>query len=115
MAVSLYVDEGAAVIEVLGNLTFDSFSEFHEASRSAAYKTVDRHVVDLRTAKYIDSSALGMLLRFKELVGAAHREIEIRITENDVAKVMEISKFDKLFNIELNRPDSPRSAPEYPI
>lgn len=55
--------------------------------------------VDLSEADYIDSSALGMLLVLREKVGEAANILLIAPTP-DVARILSIANFDKLFSIE---------------
>jgi HptB-dependent secretion and biofilm anti anti-sigma factor len=56
-------------------------------------------VVDLKDATYLDSSALGMLLLLREHAGGDESDIRVVNSSPDVRKILGISNFDKLFDI----------------
>ncbi|QCZ94080.1 STAS domain-containing protein [Salinimonas iocasae] len=68
-----------------------------------AYQAIPEQVsvveVNLAKTEYMDSSALGMLLNMQKSL--SHRDIEFKITHcrPQVARILEISRFDKKFTI----------------
>ena len=64
------------------------------------YDSNNTFVVDMSQTTYLDSSALGMLLLFKEHAGDRASDITIRGSTPNVKKILDVSQFDKLFTIE---------------
>lgn len=68
-----------------------------------AYKEAEKEVtfiVDLSGADYIDSAALGMLLLLKKYAQNKSEQVIIYKPSPSIKKVLDVSKFDKLFTIE---------------
>ncbi len=85
-------------IHVDGRFDFGAHRDF----RSCYEKTADapqRYIVDLSTATYLDSSALGMLLLLRDHGGGETAQVEIVNCNEEVRRVLRISNFDKLFSI----------------
>jgi stage II sporulation protein AA (anti-sigma F factor antagonist) len=57
-------------------------------------------VFDIGGVTFIDSSALGMLLLAREAALAQGIDISIRHMRNQVKRIMEVVRFDRLFVIE---------------
>ena len=55
--------------------------------------------MDLKEATYLDSSALGMLLLLRDHAGGDNSDVRVVNSSTDVRKVLAISNFDKLFDI----------------
>ena len=89
-----------AFLVVTGKLTFGSYKEFTSAYSSLQGESLREYVLDLRQLDYLDSAALGMLLRFKEMVGAERREITILTSHNMVEEILRVSRFDALFRLQ---------------
>ena len=53
----------------------------------------------MKDATYLDSSALGMLLLLREHVGGDDSDIRVVNSSPDVRKILGVSNFDKLFDI----------------
>ena len=91
-------DKGAKTLTITLEGDFDFL--VHKGFRES-YTTVDNKpnkvIVDLRKTKYMDSSALGMLLILKEVFPDAF--IQIINTNDFVKELLSISNFDKIFNI----------------
>jgi anti-anti-sigma factor len=58
-----------------------------------------KYVIDLRDTDYMDSSAFGMLLVFKDYVGGDHADISIVNTSDDLKKSFSMLQFDRMFNV----------------
>lgn len=58
-----------------------------------------RYVIDLRNTNYMDSSAFGMLLVFKDYVGGDNADISIVNTSNDIKKSFSMLQFDRIFSV----------------
>jgi len=53
----------------------------------------------VKETTYMDSSALGMLLLLRDHAGGEESEVQVINTNSDVRKILAISNFDKLFDI----------------
>ena len=85
-------------IHIQGRFDFSAHQEFRDAYERVS-ATPKRYVVDLKGATYLDSSALGMLLLLREHVGGDESDIRVVNSSPDVRKILGISNFDKLFDI----------------
>ncbi len=86
--VKLYVSE---------NFDFSQHKEFREAYRNEAPDA--KYIVNLSNAKYMDSSALGMLLLLRKHAGGDSAQIVIEEIPVDVRKVLEVANFHKIFKL----------------
>ncbi len=102
MAISLRVDDssGEATIVITDSLTFQDHHAF-----TAAYKSLNggysRYVVDMCRLQYLDSSALGMLLRFREHLADKKDRITIMTSLNAVPEILRVARFDTLFALKV--------------
>ena len=58
-----------------------------------------RYIIDLRDTDYMDSSAFGMLLVFKDHVGGDRADISIINTSEDLKKSFSMLQFDRMFDV----------------
>ncbi len=92
-------DDGRAItIKVSGRFDFSAHPDFRDAYEHLP-ATVERYLVDLAGASYLDSSALGMLLLLRDHAGGDSASVEILQCNPDVRKILTISNFDQLFII----------------
>lgn len=100
MGVTARSDAGRSqiVIAVEGRFDFSQHKAFRDAYKDADAKS-SRFVIDLSGASYLDSSALGMLLLLREFVGSDRDRVQITGASDDVARVLKIANFDKLFTV----------------
>ena len=85
-------------IAIKGRFDFGSHQAFREAYERF-YKVPETYIVDLKDATYMDSSALGMLLLLRDHAGGDDAEVRVTNSNSDVRKILAISNFDKLFDI----------------
>ena len=86
------------IIEVEGRFDFVFHQDFRHAYENLEAAPA-RYVIDLKSTSYVDSSALGMLLLLRDFAGGDDACITIIHCNDDVKKVLLISKFDQLFQI----------------
>ncbi|MEB0206753.1 STAS domain-containing protein [Pseudomonas sp. CCC3.1] len=100
MAVTSHVsgDGKKLTIAIKGRFDFGTHQAFREAYEKSEKKP-DSIVVDLKEATYLDSSALGMLLLLRDHAGGDNSDVRVVNSNADVRKVLAISNFDKLFDI----------------
>lgn len=84
-------------IHIKGRFDFSTHQDF----RGAYEKEINakQFVVDLKETKYLDSSALGMLLLLRDHAGGDRAEVRLVNCNTDVVKILTISNFAKLFKI----------------
>ena len=92
------LDGKKLTIAIKGRFDFGSHQAFREAYERF-YKVPDVYVVDLKETTYMDSSALGMLLLLRDHAGGDDAEVQVINISSDVRKILAISNFDKLFDI----------------
>ena len=91
-------EDGCLTINVAGRFDFSLHQEFRDA-----YEKVEPAPpairVDMGSAEYLDSSALGMLLLLRDFAGGDQARVEIVNCNADVRKILSISNFEQLFVI----------------
>ncbi|PIB62956.1 STAS domain-containing protein [Pseudomonas sp. 2822-17] len=92
------LDGKKLTIAIKGRFDFGSHHDFRE-SYERFYKVPKSYVVDLKDTTYMDSSALGMLLLLRDHAGGDDAQVEVINSNSDVRKILAISNFDKLFDI----------------
>ena len=84
-------------IHIIDRFDYSVHKEFREA-----YKYSDpsaEFIIDMSKTSYMDSSALGMLLLLREYLGKDNSKISITGCTKEISTILEISKFQNLFNI----------------
>lgn len=97
MTVSSTSDGNKHIINIQGRFDFSLQSEFRQSYELAAPSS--NFVVDFAATDYIDSSALGMLLLLRDYAGGDSANIDIVHCRNEIKNILEISNFQKLFQI----------------
>ena len=92
-------DNDIYTISIDGSFDFSRLNEFREAYSNENIKSA-KVIVDLSKTETIDSSALGMLLNMQRHLKKANGEIKIVNCNSVVAKIFNITHFEKKFNIE---------------
>lgn len=85
-------------ISVEGRFDFSQHSAFRGAYEDNTLD-VERYLIDLSEASYLDSSALGMLLLLRDHAGGQKASITISNCNDDIKKVLSVSNFEQLFTI----------------
>jgi len=96
---TLSSDGATLTIYIQGRFDFSSHQDFRAAYEHLK-RAPDTYIVDMRETSYLDSSALGMLLLLRDHAGGDQSRIEIRNCTADVRKILTISNFEQLFDIE---------------
>jgi HptB-dependent secretion and biofilm anti anti-sigma factor len=92
-------DNGELIIKILGRFDFSVHQEFRSAYEKAD-KSTKTYVIDMSSTSYLDSSALGMLLLLRDFAGGDNAAIKITNCNEDVKKILVISNFEQLFDID---------------
>jgi len=99
MSVTSSISGNQLTISISGRFDFSAHKDFRSAIDSISENHVTSATVDMRTAEYIDSSALGMLLMLKNKMGDSKEAVSIINSSPDVKKIFEISNFGQLFTL----------------
>lgn len=91
-------DKESLLISIKGRFDFTLLNEFRQAY-STDTATPVRVVIDMCNTSSIDSSALGMLLNMQRHLNKSDGEISIINCNGDIKKVLEITHFEKKFDL----------------
>lgn len=86
------------MLRIDGKFDFNLHRCFRELYESAPAE-ISNFVINLSSTRYMDSSALGMLLLLREHVGNDSQRVRIVNCNPEIRKIFEIANFDKLFDI----------------
>ncbi|MCC5855362.1 MAG: STAS domain-containing protein [Idiomarina sp.] len=92
-------DRQQFIIRVKGKFDFSMVQEFRQSYSELGDEPVTV-VVDFRETEYIDSAALGMLLNMRKSLSGNPRTIQLINCRPEIRKILDISRFDKLFQID---------------
>ena len=92
-------DGRTLTIRIDGRFDFSSHQAFRDAYESNGESVTD-YVVDMQETTYLDSSALGMLLLLRDYAGGDGARITIVNCNDDVRRILAISNFEQLFEIQ---------------
>ena len=95
---NLSEDQMTVTIKVAGRFDFSTHQDFVQTYKGFP-KGEKAYVVDLASAEYMDSSAMGMLLQLREYNRPGENVILANGNEA-VTDVLKIANFGKLFSIE---------------
>lgn len=85
-------------VRISGTFVFDIYKEFTRVYKDNKGK-YDKFILDMRETKYMDTSALAMLLQMREYLEADKKDIHIINCNNNVGNLFKISNFDELFTL----------------
>ncbi|PAV27376.1 anti-anti-sigma factor [Tamilnaduibacter salinus] len=93
-------DDGQTLtIRIDGRFDFSTHQSFRDAYEKGD-QDVREYVIDMSGTRYLDSSALGMLLLLRDYAGGEDSRVRIRNCNSDVKRILTISNFEQLFTIE---------------
>jgi anti-anti-sigma factor len=96
---SLAADGATFTIQIKGKFDFNLVQEFRAAYADVGINT-PKVIIDLRETEYMDSSALGMLLNMQKNLAGKINGIRIANCRPQIKKILQISRFDKKFDID---------------
>lgn len=99
MPINTSVKGDELTVTVEGRFDFSAHQEFRDAYEDAD-TAVNKYVIDMAKASYLDSSALGMLLLLRDHAGGESANVRITRCNPDVKKILTISNFEQLFTID---------------
>lgn len=97
--------KGALRLMMTGRFDFNSHKKFRQISEEVLKGPEKGAIeVDLGRVEYMDSSALGMLLLFKERVERERRSVSLVNCGGAVKNILKIVNFDKVFKVTWAKP-----------
>ncbi len=96
---TLSPDGNELTIHIQGRFDFSAHQDFRNTYESLP-QAPSAYLVDMDETTYLDSSALGMLLLLRDHAGGDSASIRIINCSPDVKKILTISNFEQLFNIQ---------------
>ena len=79
---------------------FKRVEEFRGAYESVELNGCKEVSIDFSSTRYMDSSALGMLLNIKKYFKPTNAQVKIVSANEQIRKILSISRFDQRFIIE---------------
>lgn len=92
-------DNGGKVIVLNERFDFESVGPFRQCYESLNKSNCKSVVMDFRETRYIDSSALGMLINARSYFEGMGVKVRLINTNEQIQKIFSISRFDKKFDI----------------
>jgi len=99
MSVNTSINGNELTVKIEGRFDFSAHQEFRDAYEKAG-ENVNAYTIDMSSATYLDSSALGMLLLLRDHAGGDSANVKITKCNPDVRKILTISNFEQLFSID---------------
>jgi len=93
-------DGSAITISIDGNFDYTLYKGFRDAYQKGLSEGVTKFILNLSKTKYMDSSALGMLLVLKDRSDYGNITVTIKNCNKEIKNILAISNFEKLFSIE---------------
>lgn len=101
LLLSVVISNDIGTVQLEGRFTFLDQSSFEFACKNLFNNTqIKQIVVNLENVKYIDSSALGMLLVLRNHVRTIGKSLVLSGPNGAVLKVLNVAHFGHLFNIQ---------------
>ncbi len=93
------VQDGETSIVLGERFDFESVVPFRNSYEGLKGERIKNVVIDFRDTRYIDSSALGMLINAKCFFDEQRTKVKLKNTNEQIKKIFSISRFDKKFDI----------------
>jgi anti-sigma B factor antagonist len=87
------------VVAVAGELDLYTAPPFEEQILDALDTGTARIVVDLSACEFLDSTALGILVKARKRLGDQERRLVLVATDHNIVKVFQITGLDRTFTI----------------
>jgi anti-anti-sigma factor len=100
-AIATFWFEGSQVIALRGEWDVSSRGVLHAALLSLGAET--DVVIDLREARFFDSTALAELIMLYKRLNAQGRRLEALVGESNMRRLLELTSLDGLFGVSGTR------------
>lgn len=92
--------DGSFVITLEEKFDFHSVKDFRRVYEAEVDGSKKDFAIDFQRTRFMDSSALGMLINMKKFWDKYQGSIRLINTSDALKKILIISRFDKMFPIE---------------
>ncbi len=100
MSITAELDNNEGLtIHIAGRFDFSAHQSFRRTYEELP-KAPESYTVDLADTTYMDSSALGMLLLLRDHAGGDEAHVRLVNCHENVRKILTISNFEQLFEID---------------
>ncbi|MFT7560070.1 MAG: anti-anti-sigma factor [Flavobacteriales bacterium] len=99
MAIQVDVNGIDVKISLSERFDFACVEEFRQSYESVSVVGKKAVVIDFRGTRYMDSSALGMLIDAKSHFSQSDSKVTLLNCNDQIKKIFSISRFDKKFDI----------------
>ena len=100
MPVEIDTSGDETIIHIQGRFTWvHVHHDLRMAYESSEFTNAAVRIVNLREVNFIDSSGLALLLEMRESVGGETADIKIRGAIPQIANILRVAGFDKLFSV----------------
>lgn len=100
MDIKVTTEGSVAKLHMKGRFDFNAHRSFKDAYDPLLQQGgINSLEIDMSEVEYLDSSALGMLLLVRERAEAAGKHVALLHPSPNVAQILEIANFRKLFTI----------------
>jgi HptB-dependent secretion and biofilm anti anti-sigma factor len=86
-------------LEIKGRLTYSDYNAFRQLSDVLGTIDGQSCVIDLEELEFIDSAGLGMLLLARDRITERNGVIILKGAHGQVRKMLDLGKFDTLFQL----------------
>jgi anti-anti-sigma factor len=94
------IDSGRVTVFLEGRLSFQSYPDFRAATVPYLdHPEVKEFHLDMSAVDFMDSSALGMILHFRQKTEAARKALAVTHPAPAIAKILKVVNFGKLVTI----------------
>jgi len=93
---------GVVTVALVGNLYVESVAKLREGCLKYIEQGKIHFVFDMHKLEYIDSSGLGVLITVQKRVRSRGGNVAIRGLKGIVRELFELTRLDKVFDIEKN-------------
>jgi len=91
--------DNEAIIKIGQRFDFGAHADFRSAYEACLDRnSIEKFAIDFGDTEYLDSSALGMLLVFRERVDGT-KPIRFVNCNKEIKSILDIANFEKLFSI----------------
>lgn len=99
MAQVLTMESNIATILVDKDFNFETHKSFRNSIKEALESGARQITLEFKEVEYMDSTALGLLMVAKDTANEVDCEIKLQNVSGYARKILEMSQFDKKFEI----------------